>query len=113
MQYDHYRSGVIHEPRGSDVIVGALLCEPVDPNCSAGIIFFNNVGFLHMCGHGTIGLAATLSHMGLIQAGLHKIETPVGIVDAELHQNGEVTLTNVPSYRKTKNISVEIPGAGQ
>jgi 4-hydroxyproline epimerase len=110
--FDHLRSAIVNEPRGSDAVVGALLCEPVDPQCSAGVIFFNNVGFLQMCGHGTIGLAVTLGHMGLIQPGLHKIETPVGIVEAELHEGGEVTVTNVPGYRIAKDVAVQHPQTG-
>src|SRR5881628_2424109 len=94
-QYDHYRSGVINEPRGSDVIVGALLCEPVDPSCAAGVIFFNNVGYIGMCGHGTIGLAVTLAFLNHIEPGQHRIETPAGTVEARLDENGEVTVMNV------------------
>src|SRR5580693_3263591 len=94
-QHDCFRSAVVNEPRGSDVIVGALLCEPVDPACAAGVIFFNNVGYLGMCGHGTIGLVATLSFMNRIQPGEHRIETPVGTVSATLHPSGDVTVKNV------------------
>ena len=97
--HDGIRSAAVNEPRGSDVLVGALLCEPVNPQAAAGVIFFNNVGYLGMCGHGTIGLVATLSYMGRIQPGDHRIETPVGDVMAKLHQSGEVTVENVPSYR--------------
>src|SRR5262245_63920103 len=79
-KHDWLRSAVVNEPRGSDVMVGALLCEPSDPSCAAGVIFFNNVGYLNMCGHGTIGLAVTLAHLGRLSAGEHRIETPVGIV---------------------------------
>src|SRR6266849_3314709 len=68
-QFDEFRSAVVNEPRGSDVVVGALLCEPVESNSAAGVIFFNNVGYLGMCGHGTIGLMATLAHMGRIAPG--------------------------------------------
>jgi 4-hydroxyproline epimerase len=100
--HDHYRSAVVNEPRGSDVMVGALLVEPSDKSCACGVIFFNNVGCLAMCGHGTIGLVVTLAHLGKIKAGEHKIETPVGIVTATLHANGEVSVANVPSYRKQK-----------
>src|SRR6266705_3227758 len=96
-QYDYYRSGIINEPRGSDVIVGALLCEPVDPSCAAGVIFFNNVGYINMCGHGTIGLAVTLAHLGRIRPGVHRIETPVGIVSVRLHDSATVTVRNVAS----------------
>jgi 4-hydroxyproline epimerase len=111
-QHDHFRSAVVNEPRGSDVMVGGLLCEPVDSSCAAGVIFFNNVGYLGMCGHGTIGLIATLNYMGRITPGEHKVETPVGIVTATLHQDGEVTVQNVPSYRKAANVSVEVPDYG-
>ena len=109
---DHFRSAVVNEPRGSDAVVGALLCEPADPSCSAGVIFFNNVGYLGMCGHGTIGLGATLAHLGRIEAGIHKIETPVGIVTMELHPGGEVTFVNVASYRSLKDVTIDIEGFG-
>src|SRR5512137_331836 len=84
-EFDRFRSAVVNEPRGSDVFVGALLVEPVDRTCAAGVIFFNNVGYLGMCGHGTIGLIVTLAHLGRIQPGAHRIETPVGMVTATLH----------------------------
>ena len=110
--YDWFRSAVVNEPRGSDVIVGALLCEPSDRSCVTGVIFFNNVGYLGMCGHGTIGLIVSLAHIGRIGIGNHRVETPVGIVSAVLHQNGEVTVTNVPSYRKAAKVAVDVPGYG-
>src|SRR5207302_5524913 len=88
-EHDRFRSAVVNEPRGSDVIVGALLCEPVDPACAAGVIFFNNVGYLGMCGHGTIGLIATLAYMKRITPGEHTIVTPVGVVSAVLHETGD------------------------
>ena len=112
-QHDRFRSAVVNEPRGSDVLVGALLVEPQDKTCVAGVIFFNNVGCLAMCGHGTIGLVVTLAHLGRIQPGDHKIETPVGIVTATLHANGEVSVANVPSSRKAKSVSVDVAGAGK
>jgi 4-hydroxyproline epimerase len=110
--HDDFRSAVVNEPRGSDVIVGALLCEPTDPKCAAGIVFFNNVGFLGMCGHGTIGLVVTLAYMGRIGPGVHDIETPVGTVRAQLHENGEVTVNNVASYRSAANVALDVPGYG-
>ncbi len=112
-EYDRFRSAIVNEPRGSDAIVGCLLCSPIDRSCSAGAIFFNNVGYLGMCGHGTIGLAVTLAHLGRIKPGLHRIETPVGIVDAHLHETGEVTVTNVPSYRSAANVAVDVPDFGK
>jgi len=110
--FDHFRSAVVNEPRGSDPMVGALLCEPSDPTCSAGIIFFNNVGYLGMCGHGTIGLASTLAHLGRIGPGDHRIETPVGIVTASLNADGSVSLANVPSFRKVKGATLQVSGYG-
>jgi len=108
---DTFRSAVVNEPRGSDVLVGALLVEPGDPSCAAGVIFFNNVGYLGMCGHGTIGLVATLAHLGRLQPGDHRIETPVGVVTATLHASGEISVLNVPSWRAKKSVSIELPGA--
>jgi 4-hydroxyproline epimerase len=112
-QHDGFRSAVVNEPRGSDVVVGATLLEPTDPSCAAGVIFFNNVGYLGMCGHGTIGLIATLYHMGRIRPGQHRIETPVGVVTATLHENGEVSVANVPSWRAKGSLTIDVPGAGR
>jgi len=110
--HDAFRSAVVNEPRGSDVMVGALLCEPTDPTCATGVIFFNNVGYLGMCGHGTIGLMATLSFLKRIAAGEHRIETPVGTVTAILHPDGKVTVNNIASYRLASNVEVDVPGYG-
>lgn len=111
-EFDHIRSAVINEPRGSDVMVGALLCEPTDPSCVAGVIFFNNVGVLNMCGHGTIGVAIALAHMGRISPGRHKIETSVGVVGFELEDDCHVKIENVPAYRLAKDVKVDVPGIG-
>jgi 4-hydroxyproline epimerase len=110
---DRWRSGLVNEPRGSDGLVGALLCEPEDPTCAAAVIFFNNVGFLGMCGHGTIGLAVTLAHLGRIQPGVHRIETPVGVVTTQLHDRHRVTVSNVPSYRLATDVTVDVTGHGR
>lgn len=110
--HDRFRSAVVNEPRGSDVVVGALLVEPEDASCAAGVIFFNNVGYLGMCGHGTIGLVVTLAHLGLIRSGAHRIETPVGVVTATLHESGEVSVANVPSWREAAGVKVHVPGHG-
>ncbi len=110
---DRFRSAIVNEPRGSDSMVGALLCEPSDPSCAMGVLFFNNVGYLGMCGHGTIGLIVTLAHLGTIGPGDHRIETPVGIVTATLHRDGSVSVANVPSYRFLRSVPVEVAGIGQ
>lgn len=110
--HDRFRSAVVNEPRGSDVLVGGLLIEPHDRSCVTGVIFFNNVGYLGMCGHGTIGLVATLAHLGRLGYGVHAIETPVGVVTAELHGDHSVSVNNVPSYRKAKAVTFDVPGIG-
>src|SRR5579863_1207230 len=112
-KHDSFRSAMVNEPRGSDVMVGALLSNPVDPTCAAGVIFFNNVGYLGMCGHGTIGLVATLAHLQRIGPGEHKIETPVGAVGVVLHEGGEVTVNNVASYRGAADVAIDVPGYGE
>ena len=109
-RFDRFRSAVVNEPRGSDVLVGALLVKPSDPSCKIGVIFFNNVGFLGMCGHGTIGLVVTLAHLGRLKPGDHRIETSVGVVTATLHRDGSVSVANVPSYRQHQDVRVKVPG---
>ena len=111
-QHDRFRSAVVNEPRGSDVLVGAMLVPSVEPGCATGVIFFNNVGYLGMCGHGMIGVIATLAHVGRIKTGEHRVETPVGVVTATLHPDGAVSVQNVPSYRKAKGVKVDVPGIG-
>jgi 4-hydroxyproline epimerase len=110
--HDDWRAGVVTEPRGSDVVVGALLCEPDNPECVAAVIFFNNVGYLGMCGHGTIGLVVSLAYLGKIGAGSHKIQTPAGVVEATLNGDGSVSVRNVPAYRYQHAVTVDIPGHG-
>jgi len=111
-RHDKWRAATVLEPRGSDVVVGALLCEPVSRDAAAGVIFFNNTGYLGMCGHGTIGLVASLAHMGRIGVGEHRIETPVGTVTTTLHADGSVSVRNVPAYRHLHQVAVELPGHG-
>jgi 4-hydroxyproline epimerase len=112
-EHDGYRSALVDEPRGGHAMVGALLCEPVNPSCVTGVIFFDNAGYLNMCGHGTIGLVTTLAHLGRFAPGARCIETPVGVVRVELHDDGRVSVWNVPSYRFAAGISVELPGHGR
>jgi len=112
-EHDKLRSAIVREPRGHDAVVGAFLCEPTTPDTAAGAIFFNNVGYLGMCGHGPIGLIKTLEYIGRISAGTHKIETPVGHVEAELNDDGSVTISNVSSYRFARNVEVQVPAYGR
>ena len=111
--WDHLRSAVVCEPRGHDAMVGALLTPPVTKGAEAGVIFFNNVGYLGMCGHGTIGVVRTLEHLGRIHAGRVVLDTPVGSVAADLGTDGSVTIRNVPSYCHARDVAVEVPGLGR
>ena len=109
---DSCRRFAISEPRGSDAVVGALLCEPVDEACAAGVIFFNNTGYLNMCGHGAMGVVVTLAYLGRIGPGIHRLETPVGVVQVELLSPNEVAIENVPSYRHRAKVAIDVPGLG-
>jgi proline racemase len=111
-EFDAYRSAIVNEPRGSDPLVGALLVKPHRPDCALGVIFFNNVGYLGMCGHGTIGMIASLHHAGELRPGAIKIDTPVGAVAASLSVDGRISVDNVVSYRSVRALSVEVPGIG-
>lgn len=113
LRFDHLRSGIVNEPRGSEVWVGAVLTPPVSPDAIAGIVFFNNVTYLGMCGHGTIGIVETLRHLGRIDVGEVKFDTPVGPVTAELRPDGEVAIHNVVSYRYAANVAVQVDGIGE
>jgi 4-hydroxyproline epimerase len=110
--YDTFRTFALNEPRGFDAMVGALLCEPFDRTCAAGLIFFNNVGFIGMCGHGTIGAAVSLAHLGQLGLGLHRFETPVGIVTVELHDRNAATVENVPSFVHRRGLRLPVEGVG-
>jgi 4-hydroxyproline epimerase len=110
--FDAYRSAIVNEPRGSDPLVGALLVAPHRADCDLGVIFFNNVGYLGMCGHGTIGLIASLAFAGELTAGSIKIDTPVGPVEARLHADGQISVQNVISHRTVRQLTVDVPGIG-
>jgi len=112
-EHDRWRRGIVLEPRGSDTVVGALLVEPTDPRACAGVIFFNNVGYLGMCGHGTIGVVRTLQYLGRIATGKHLLETPVGMVGVELLEDDRVAVDNVESYRLAADVVLEVPGYGR
>lgn len=111
-EFDHFRSAINNEPRSYDAVVSALLTSPVDPTSDQGVIFFNNEGVLNMCGHGTIGVAETLRHIGRYSGGTLRLETPVGVVEVIEGSEGAFTFANVPSYRFRSDVSVEIPGYG-
>lgn len=112
-EHDAVRRAVVCEPRGHDAIVGALLTTPVTPGALAGVVFFNDVGYLGMCGHGLIGVVRTLEFLGRIGPGTVCIDTPAGTVQADLAPDGTVTVQNVPAYRYRADVSVDVPGIGQ
>ena len=112
-EHDWLRSACVNEPRGSDVMVGALLRPPTQPDCTAGVVFFNNVGYLGMCGHGAIGLISTLAWLGRIGPGQHRLETPVGVVTTRLHDDGAVSVRNVPAWREAHRVRITVPGYGE
>jgi len=111
--FDDYRCAIVNEPRGGDPWVGALLVEPHRADCELGVIFFNNVGYLGMCGHGTMGLIASLAFAGRLAPGAIKIDTPVGAVEVELHPDGRISVSNVVSYRSHSRVAVEVPTIGR
>jgi len=111
-EYDHVRRSLILEPRGADALVGALLVEPTRDDYAAGVLFFNNTGYLRMCGHGSIGVAVTLAYLGRIGPGVSKLETPVGVVAVDLSDDNTVTVENIASFRHSKDVTVDVPDLG-
>jgi len=105
---DHLRSAFVCEPRGSDILVGALLVPGFE--CEWGVIYFNNVGVLGMCGHGTIGVAKTLVHAGMWQPGDHSLDTPVGVISLSIDEDHKVTFRNVPSFLSDRDVIVGVDG---
>jgi 4-hydroxyproline epimerase len=111
-EHDSLRRAILCEPRGSDVIVGAWLLEPDSPDCAAAVIFFNNAGYLGMCGHGMIGVAVTLAHLGRMAPGAHSVQTPVGVVRVNLQSLNTATIDNVAAYRHQHSVQLNVPGHG-
>ena len=112
-EYHEFCSSVLCEPRGNDALVGALLVEPSEAGCATGVIFFNTVQNLGMCGHASIGLAVTLAYLGLIKPGKHQFDTPVGVITVDLKDKNLVSVTNVASYRLQKDVRVSVKGYGE
>ena len=110
--HDALRRAIVCEPRGNDVLVGAWLLPPRSPGALASVVFFNNVGYLGMCGHGTIGVMATLAHLGQAAPGRHRLDTPVGTVSVDLHPDGSVSIENVPAYRHRADVRLQVEGLG-
>ncbi|WP_282169559.1 proline racemase family protein [Ruegeria atlantica] len=112
IEHEAFYRSVMLEPRGQPAMVAALLVEPVDLTCATGVIYFDVDAVLGMCGHGTIGLAVTLAHLGRIDVGQHRIETPAGVVTVKLHDANTVTVTNIESRRVHQDITLDVAGYG-
>lgn len=110
--HDHLRRSVVTEPRGHDAIVGALLLPPVEPGSHAGVVFFNDVGYLGMCGHGLMGVARTMASMGMGPSDHLTIDTPAGTVHARLLGEAEVEIRNVPPLVHRRDLVIEVPSLG-
>jgi 4-hydroxyproline epimerase len=111
-RFDGFRSGLVREPRGADVWVGAVLTPPVTEGAVCGVVFFTTVGTLGMCGHGTIGVVETLRHLERISPGPIRLDTPVGPVAAVLRDDGRVAIENVPGYRHREDVTIDVEGLG-
>jgi 4-hydroxyproline epimerase len=77
------------------------------------VIFFNNAGYLGMCGHAAIGTIVSLAHLGRIGHGTHRLDTPVGPVTLSLRADNEVTVENVPSFVYRSGVTLEVQGIGR
>ncbi|MEM7245526.1 MAG: proline racemase family protein [Acidobacteriota bacterium] len=105
--------GVVAEPRGHEAVVAALLTEPVSEGAAAGVVFFNNVGPLWMCGHGLIGVVETLAWLGRLPEGEVVIDTAVGPVGARRLDDGSVRFENVPARAERLDLELEVDGVGR
>lgn len=112
-EHDHLRRAVVCEPRGHNAVVGAVLTPPVSEQAVAGVIFFNNSGYLGMCGHGLIGVVKTLEHLGRLQGEVALLDTPVGTVGAAVNKDGSVTIRNVPAVCHSLDAEIEVLGLGK
>ena len=118
-EYDWIRTGLMFEPRGHDLMSGAILYPPIRDDCDAAILFIETSGCLPMCGHGTIGTVTVMIEHGLVtprEPGVVRLETPAGRVDAHVHlENGRVRsvrIVNVPSFLAAEGLTVECPDLG-
>jgi len=110
---DWVRTASICEPRGSEVVVGGILVEPSDPSADFAVVFFNNVSYLGMCGHGTIGVVRSMAYLNKIEPGEYKFETPAGLVSARLNADLSVEVDNVEAHRYLHDIEVNVPEWGR
>jgi 4-hydroxyproline epimerase len=119
-EYDWIRTGLMFEPRGHDIMSGAILYPPTRPDCDIAFLFIETSGCLPMCGHGTIGTVTMAIERGLVtprEPGILRIDTPAGLVEARYVQDGpyvdNVRITNVPSFLHSEKLTAEVEGLGQ
>lgn len=118
--YDWIRTGLMFEPRGHDMMSGAILYPPTRPDCDVAVLFIETSGCLPMCGHGTIGTVTMAIENGLVTPrapGRLSIDAPAGKVDTTYRQESrfveEVRLRNVPGFLHAEGLTAEVEGLGE
>jgi 4-hydroxyproline epimerase len=119
-EYDWIRTGLMYEPRGHDMMSGAILYPPFSKENDIGFLFIETSGCLPMCGHGTIGTVTVIIEHELVKPktpGLLRIEVPAGVVEAsytlEKGYVESVRIRNVASYLDSTDLQVDCPGIGR
>ena len=119
-RFDWIRTALMFEPRGHDVMSGAILYPPCRADCDTGILYIEVSGCLPMCGHGTIGAVTFALEQGLVSPraeGEVRLDTPAGLVVAAYQRDGRyverVRLTNVASYLALPEVRVDCPELGE
>jgi 4-hydroxyproline epimerase len=118
-EFDWVRTGLMFEPRGHDMMSGAILYPPTRDDADIAFLFIETSGCLPMCGHGTIGTVTMALERGLVtprEPGMLRIDTPAGLVTATYVRNGDhvdsVRITNVASYLHARDLTAEVEGLG-
>lgn len=118
--FDWIRTGLMFEPRGHDMMSGAILYPPTRPDCDVAVLFIETSGCLPMCGHGTIGTVTMAIENGLVtprEPGKLAIDAPAGRVEVTYRQEGrfveEVRLRNVPAFLHAEGLTAQVEGFGE
>ena len=116
---DWVRTSLMLEPRGHDMMAGAILLPPTGADADARVVFMDTSGYLSMCGHGAIGVVTAAIEHHLVEpaeAGRFRLETPAGIVALDYEYDGvavsAVTLEVVPSFLYAQDVQIETPSLG-
>lgn len=118
---DSFRTMLMYEPRGHNIMSGAIITQPCDPAADVGVIYIEVGGYLPMCGHDTIGCCTAMVEAGIVPVTepetVIKLDTPAGLVVArvEVEDNvaKSVTFRNVPSFVMVPGARIEAPGFGE